>query len=63
MKTEAKSRTIAARETVYLIILDECHYQANENKLFHKLCNDDDVMQLDNFVVLLISATPYNNRR
>jgi hypothetical protein len=63
MKAEALSCSPQCKETLYLVILDECHSGATQSTLFHDLCNDEKMRTLDNFVVLIISATPYNNRR
>jgi Type III restriction enzyme, res subunit len=63
MKKAATADTEKSEETLLLVILDECHSGATVNTVFHQLCNEQAMMKLDNFVVLIISATPYNNRR
>eukprot|EP01041_Mallomonas_annulata_P001358 gene1358-2629_t len=46
------------RNDLFVLIVDECHYAPTANAI--PLLHNKDLHHMDNFLVLLVSATPYN---
>jgi hypothetical protein len=58
---EAMKNAIEKRKnTLFLLIHDEAHYEATKGGAVDKFINSPDVLESDNVVTLLVSATPYN---
>lgn len=49
-------------DELFVCVVDECHFASTKSKTsVHQLINDSELCQKQNFVVLMVSATPQNN--
>lgn len=56
------------KKRLFITIADECHWGPVQGKVHDKMLNDytispdadDDLLQQENYIALLVSATPYN---
>ena len=48
------------KNTLFLLIHDEAHYEATKDGAVDRFINSPDVLESDNVETLLVSATPYN---
>eukprot|EP00964_Phaeocystis_antarctica_P033926 scaffold19260_cov66-Phaeocystis_antarctica.AAC.7 len=55
-----RSKAHMEKGTLFVIIADECHYNALKNGPHDRLINDPQLAELENVVVVLVSATPYS---
>jgi hypothetical protein len=55
-----KKKVISNPETLFLMVVDECHWGCNQSGIHNTMVNDDELAQKENLFTLLVSATPYN---
>ncbi|CAM9719306.1 unnamed protein product, partial [Pylaiella littoralis] len=55
-----KARVDAKKDTLFVLVADECHYGCTVGGAHDEYVNDPDLHRCDNFVLLGVSATPYN---
>ncbi|CAM9322094.1 unnamed protein product, partial [Scytosiphon promiscuus] len=55
-----KKRALDTNHKLFVMIADECHYAATQSGPHNTYVNDPDLHAASNFVLLGVSATPYN---
>jgi hypothetical protein len=55
-----KKKVISNPETLFLMVVDECHWGCNLSGIHNTMVNDEELSQKENLFTLLVSATPYN---
>ena len=58
--TPFRNRIEKEKDTLFVLIADECHYAITKDGAHDMIVNDTLATNQDNFFVLLVSATPYN---
>eukprot|EP00656_Telonema_subtile_P028977 TRINITY_DN3179_c0_g1_i17.p1 TRINITY_DN3179_c0_g1~~TRINITY_DN3179_c0_g1_i17.p1 ORF type:complete len:1615 (-),score=161.43 TRINITY_DN3179_c0_g1_i17:240-5084(-) len=48
-------------KTLYIVLVDECHIDMRPGESHDRMINDADLLVCENFLVVLVSATPYSN--
>jgi hypothetical protein len=57
---EVEERIKKKTDVLFLLIHDECHYEATPTGAPNAFLNNDTVLKAENVLMLLVSATPYN---